>query len=47
MTTDEEFASCERSDRLLRVLIGGNLLQATFRLFPIVVILGVILAFVP
>lgn len=46
MTTDEEFAFCERTDRLLRVLIGGNLLQAISRLFLLVVVIGTILAFV-
>lgn len=46
MTTDEEFAFCERTDRLLRVLIGGNLLQTISRLFLLVVVIGAILAFV-
>ena len=46
MTTDEEFASCERSDHILRALIGNNLQQATLRLVLIGVALSALLAFV-
>jgi hypothetical protein len=45
MTTDEEFASCEHSDRILRALLGGNLQQATLRLFLFGIALGAIMGF--
>jgi hypothetical protein len=32
MTTDEELASCQRSDRILGVFLGSDLQQATVRL---------------
>jgi len=31
-TSDEEFASCEKGDRLLALILGGDLQQATLRL---------------
>lgn len=35
MTTDEEFASCERSDRVLRVFVGRDPQQTIVRLCAI------------
>jgi hypothetical protein len=44
MTTDEEFASCQRSDRVLGVLLGRDLQQATLRLLLFGVALCAIVA---
>lgn len=46
MTTDEEFASCERSDRILGMFLGHDLQQATLRLFVFGIALCAIAAFV-
>ncbi len=32
MTTDEEFAFCEKTDRIFDALLGRNLLTGTLRL---------------
>jgi hypothetical protein len=45
MTTDEEFASCQRSDRVLGVFLGRDLQQATLRLLLFGVALCAIIAF--
>lgn len=45
MTTDEEFTSCERSDRVFGLFLGPDLQQATLRLVLIGLALCAILAF--
>ncbi len=45
MTTDEEFAFCEKTDRIFDALLGRNLLTGTLRLAFIVAAVCVIVAF--
>lgn len=44
MTTDEEFASCERSDCILRAFLGRGPQQTSMRLFLFGIALGAIVA---
>lgn len=44
MTTDEEFAFCEKTDRIFDALLGRNLLAGTLRLALIAAAVCVIVA---